>query len=230
MTNPHIDQAREWAEWADKKRGMMDGGAIAAVEVIKSLPDQWIDAKELRGIYDRYRASEITLHEAFSAAVALATPPLQNLAELVEQGNDPHSYQWMQAQVFPTDSTLGIITGVDGYSRSAIILFTDGMAKNVPWAFITPLTDHPKLEWPGDGVVDAEIVEDDEPVMLPRPEDVPEGEPWTVQYEGMEIIGCRNEPESTLPWLVIRRDGHQYDYCRDTEITLISRLVPEVKP
>lgn len=65
---------------------------------------------------------------------------------------------------------------------------------------------------------------------LPRPEDVPTGEPWIVQHESGEWIGCRNNPGSRLSWFVIGRDYHDFDYCYDGDITLISRLVPEVKP
>ena len=61
-------------------------------------------------------------------------------------------------------------------------------------------------------------------------EGVPAGEPWIVQHENGEWIGCRNNPGSRLPWFVIGKDYHDFDYCSDSDITLISRLVPEVKP
>ena len=64
----------------------------------------------------------------------------------------------------------------------------------------------------------------------PRPEDVPAGEVWIVQHDDREWIGRRSDSWNKYPWLVIGRGHHDFDYCYDTDITLISHLVPEEKP
>src|SRR5699024_5997183 len=108
---------------------------------------------------------------------------------------------------------------------------------------VTPLPDLPRLKWPGSGdtptVAEQENVAPDQVVAkdicnneeesLPNPEDVPAGEPWIVQHEDREWVGCRNDTGTRLPWLVINRDAHDFSYCYDSDITLISRLVPEHK-
>ena len=64
---------------------------------------------------------------------------------------------------------------------------------------------------------------------LPAPEDVPAGEPWIVRHEAWEWIGLRSRSQS-CPWSITRVDGLGYRDVSDSDITLISRLVPEVKP
>ena len=52
-TNPDLDQAREWAESVSKIEDLMPATS-AAVEVIQSLPDEWIDAGKLREVIGRW--------------------------------------------------------------------------------------------------------------------------------------------------------------------------------
>lgn len=146
-----LDKAREWAEAVGGHEDLMSKPR-AAVEVIQSLPNQWIDAEKLRGVVSKYEGNTYISEIVQDFADLLPVPKLPTLADMTAE--ERAACQWMQAQVFPTASTLGIITCIDEYERSAIILFTDGMAKNVRWEDIAPLTGEPKLEWPGSEVVE----------------------------------------------------------------------------
>ena len=87
-----IQQAREWAEWADGRRGVVElhANALAAAEIIQSLPDQIIDAEKVREVISKVLAS--TLHgtvghqvaEDYAALIGelLPTPPLPTLADM----------------------------------------------------------------------------------------------------------------------------------------------------
>ena len=79
-----IQQAREWAESVGKIEGLMPG-TLAAVEVIQSLPDQWINADRVREVLDMWAGNpsptsdEVAVLNDFEA---LLTPPLPTLADM----------------------------------------------------------------------------------------------------------------------------------------------------
>lgn len=255
MTDLNLSQAREWAD--SVSAGPATDRAHAAAKLIQSLPDQWVDEEKLKAIIaDMDHCLKMESTSDFSRGIDSATtswrdalktllmPKLPTLADMTQEERE--ACQWMQAKVegFSEDERL-VIAFVDEYW---IMLWReDGDSIRTNPGAVTPLPG-PKLKWPGsepepthfDNLPDEakqvmkESIEEYKAGQFvdfdssPRPEDVPEGEPWIVQHEGVEGVGCRNEPESSLPWLLIRRDEHQFDYCYDTDITLVSRLVPEI--
>lgn len=48
MSIPNIQKARAWAEEQQRHHTNQSEWEVAAVEAIRSLPDQWIDAEKLR--------------------------------------------------------------------------------------------------------------------------------------------------------------------------------------
>ncbi|WP_145941737.1 hypothetical protein [Corynebacterium glyciniphilum] len=69
------------------------------------------------------------------------------------------------------------------------------------------------------------------PVALPDPADVPMGEAWIVEVEGEEerLLGLRNcgEPHAWETFTLSTRGSG--GWCADTAVTLVSRLVPDVR-
>ncbi|MGP9760930.1 hypothetical protein [Corynebacterium sp. AOP12-C2-36] len=63
-------------------------------------------------------------------------------------------------------------------------------------------------------------------VALPDPADVPKGEPWLVTVSGAQGIGFRHG-DTMYAWGVAYEDG--IDGEDDSSITLVSRLVPDVR-
>lgn len=239
MTNPDIQQALKWVDYittAPNLSGSHVDEARAAARVIKSLPDHWINVKEVREVVNSQLSNYVqgtvghSVAEDFACKLqSLLDPPLPTLAELIEAGNDPKQYQLMQCKEshFPTGGTgaWGVILSSD--EVSSLILERNGAVVTWRNSLVTPLQGEPKMEWPGDGVVDAEIVEDDEPADLPRPEDVPElGEAWLVDYgdgQTVAILGKVNPTDDEPTWFTDDGAGYSLDWGKP-----VSRMVPEV--
>lgn len=149
MNNPHLEQAREWADMiqsASDNGHPIDKDCYAAAEVIETLPDQIVDGRRLRQILD-FQGTSIA-DDARKDLESLLVPSLPTLHELArELEKDPEDYRWMQAKTFHTGE-LGCITDFDLYREVSTVLFPIGVMKNVPWEDITPLPDLPRLEWP----------------------------------------------------------------------------------
>lgn len=231
MTTPDIQQAKEWAtEITESRQTNIRPDAFAAAEVIQSLPDHWISADKLREVIEEARLlirdgePEIILNDL----VDLITPPLPTMAELIEAGNKPEDYQWSWVD---TEDGLYVVTSAGDFDdEHAYVMDKDGRRFAKGWSQLKPRPDITKLEWPGGGVEDAPAM-DDEPIMVSRPEDVPSGQPWLVEFEGDEWVGVRSPDHSAnVPWVIIRMDGLNYGYVADFDITLISRMVPEPQP
>ena len=74
----------------------------------------------------------------------------------------------------------------------------------------------------------------EEPTLadLISPEDVPSGEVWLVKhldYTG-QWVGTRNEATGGPIWSLAHTETTRTRFAHDHEITLVSLLVPEVKP
>lgn len=74
---------------------------------------------------------------------------------------------------------------------------------------------------------DVTVCIDDAMTTLPDPADVPQDEPWIVSYSNVTHIGVRTEENRTFPWRII--DGDDTDQVHDRVITLVARLVPDVR-
>lgn len=247
MTNNDIQQAKEWADYHAHTELVLEG---SAARVIQSLPDHWIDAEKIEKLLTVWRSQ---LEECDHAdghtvmitcindlAFEIATPPLPTLADMTPEERE--RCQWMQAEL-------------DGEAESVVIVSLSPMKAWVMWdngTFglkahdeVTPLPDLPRLEWSGSGdvptIAEQENVAPDQQVnpqvnldsSLPRPEDVPPGEPWIVRNEGCrdQWVGTRDDSGTTSwPWILVKIDGTDYALSQDVEVTLVSRLVPEVAP
>lgn len=62
------------------------------------------------------------------------------------------------------------------------------------------------------------------PVALPDPEDVPKDETWLVEVDGQLTVGARDTGSSEVPWALFVGV-----WVPDSHITLVSRLVPDVR-
>lgn len=202
--------------------------------------NQWIDAEKVRWILHKYAYNHTAGQQAaniLNDLESLLTPPLPTLAELIEAGNDPQQYQWMQAELDGDPEMRVVIASI--LPVGVHVLFKDGWISFRPGSALTPLPDLPRLEWPGSG--DAPTVAEQENVApdqrgdssespkssLPRPEDVPAGEPWMVKCDGHKWVGIRADYDCRS-WSITRMDGVDYQDVPDSDITLVSRLVPEV--
>lgn len=221
----------------------------------QALPEQWIHAEKVREEADRMDKGAENLkpwYNDFSRGYAeamkecaehlrnLLTPYLPTLAELIEAGNDPKQYQWMQCKEahFPTGGTgaQGIILSSD--EISSLILERNGAVVTWRNSLVTPLQGEPKLEWTGSG--DTTTISNDEKVTADqqpntsetpkssiKPEDVPPNEPWLIEADGQKAIGTRYKGDAYAPWAVAALNGLFAEDYPDYEITLIHKLVPD---
>lgn len=234
MNHPQLDQAREWAESTFDAVGNgfpVVRSAQDTAQFVKSLPDQIVDGRRLRQIID-FQGTSIA-DDARKDLESLLNPPLPTLADMTPEERE--ACQWMQAQTW---HEVGIIVWMDELTEIAQLITRVNGVLERKFKDITPRPDLPRLEWPGShaGTITAESVEDvqagrvaDFEPALPRPEDVPAGEPWIVQHEGLEWVGVRAN-DFRIPWSITNMDGLDYRDVDDAEITLVSRLVPEDKP
>lgn len=67
----------------------------------------------------------------------------------------------------------------------------------------------------------------------PDPADVPAGEAWQVNVDGRTVAAFRMNPGNSRPWIIpIRIQDTALPFCwfSDSDVRLVSRLVPEQKP
>lgn len=239
MTNPNTQQAREWAESRATGNYILSEETKAAVKVIQSLPDHWIDAEKVREVLaEQYMKLEGSDTKWINAATieALITPSLPTLAEMTPE--ERKACKDMQAKTW---HEVGIIVWVCELTKIAQIITRANGVLERKFEDVTPLPDLPKLEWPGShaDTIIAESVEDmqagrvaDFEPAPPRPEDVHAGEQWLVKWAGAgfegEWIGTRSSnPNRNFPWTLTLPGSHDRKVVEDSEVTLVSRLVPE---
>ena len=167
MTNPNLNQAREWAK-INIDSGVIPQGhrVLVASEIIQSLPDQWVDAEKVREIIEEMdQCLQAKSTTDFSKGIdnattcwrdalkALITPKLPTLADMTQEERE--ACQWMQCSVADRpDTSVLFDVGNDGWSW---LLCPDGDVMYFSNDYITPLPDLPKLEWPDDGVVSSDL-------------------------------------------------------------------------
>lgn len=261
-----LDKAREWAN----EIYAPSPGCQAAVEIIQSLPDQWVDVEKVREIINKMRMDlqkgdifDQTWEQGYDDSTtewkrhleALVAPKLPTLAELIEQGNDPEQYRWMQARL--EGSAFDFAISDPGIVES-MLWAKGGTAHIADNSLITPLPGEPKLEWPG-GVVDAESGDEEKVRGIARevaewsknlnrrlePEDSDHqkpnssgtpnsspqpkiGEWWQVEEEREgKGVGKLVENAGDYPWLIYLNDG-THDFFKRGSVTPITRMVPEI--
>lgn len=224
----YLDKAREWAE-EYKGFDHLTNRFKAAIDIIQSLPDQWVDIEKVREIMEPFMNSyEGNPRDAVQAIIALLTPKLPTLADMTQEERE--ACRWMQCMIADdTDEYCLLITVDDPCSR---VLFQNGDSTIWNNDLITPLPDLPKLQWPG-GVVDCEIVDEPEtanpdPIHTPmQPSEVPPNEPWLIEVDGRGAVGTRCEGDAVRPWAVAALDGLFAEDYMDSDVALIHKLVPE---
>ncbi|WP_044027492.1 hypothetical protein [Corynebacterium glutamicum] len=250
----NLDKAREWAERWSEDDPLILADAKAAIKLIKELPDKWVDAEKVREALDSYlsNCTRGTVGHYIAEEIArdlepLLPPKLPTLADMTPEERE--ACQWMQADV-KLDISGATVRRVIAHPGSAdmnvSVWAPCGGSNFVDAESVTPLPDLPKLQWPGDGVVDYEIVDeslDDQAVAKDvcnsepntsetpkssiKPEDVPPNEPWLIEVYGQKAIGARYQGDVFAPWSAAALDGAFAGEYTDREVTLIHKLVPE---
>lgn len=161
-----INQAREWAE--DGKDIYDPSSRIkVAIDLILSLPDQWVDVEKVREEAGRMdKGAENAMkpgHNEFSRGYAEAmlecaghlrnlipTPKLPTLADMTPE--ERAASQWMQADVkLDTDGATvrRVIAHPGTANMKASVWSPYGGSDFVDTKLVTPLPGEPKLQWPG---------------------------------------------------------------------------------
>lgn len=256
-----LDKAREWAKrWEDgseENDPFIDSEELALIGLIKSLPDQWVDVKEVQEIIEEMESLPATTGATSEIAIAteawkrrleaLVPSKLPTLADMTPE--ERAASQFMQARL--EGGMLGIIVH-PGDPRSSVISEGGGFS-TLYNNLVTPLPGEPKLKWPGSGDaqepakasldpqenIDAsleyrrKIISDqrsspsEAPKSSIKPEDVPANEPWLIEAEGKEAVGTRCEGYLHVPWSAAALDGSFAGDYGDSDVTLIHKLVPE---
>lgn len=241
-----LDEARDWANRDDRILGVLHPDAQAAIEVIQSLPDKWVDAEKLEELLEgkEGRPPATAFPELLRDLRNLITPKLPTLAQLIQSGKDRNDYLMMQARFSGSDCDHVIIRIWRG--RAALLRKDDGLTFDANQTDITPLPDLPKLEWPSGGdaptIAQKERVADDQAVAKdvcnresnrqvkldssPQPEPKVD-EVWIVEEEqGGRGVGRFAGEEVEFPWFILLDEG-TYDSYKMGSVTPICRMVPE---
>lgn len=221
MTNKKaLDLARQWAADIDADRQTLSQDTIdAAADLILSLPDSWVDAKELRKVIDRWDFSNISAGEVVDMMRNLLPVPKPRTLADVKWDDEEHTY--MEALTISGRRHILLAPmGNTAVSENTILVagHDGGVPFLVPAEGLFPTGRYARLALPDEDTPEPERT---------RPEDVPVGEPWQVEVDGLAAIGYRNDPNHSLGWSVVYRDVANHDFLRDSDVTLIARLVPE---
>ena len=155
-TNPNLNQAREWAEYLTAQRNIYGDKTVearAAAEVINALPDEWIDADNLRAVIGRWDVlladdDHEDMHGMLDDLRALfPAPQPRTLADMAREERE--ACQWMQADF--RDRSTGrttriVITRANQHVTD--IVFPSGVVSCVYSDELTPLPELPRMVWP----------------------------------------------------------------------------------
>ena len=207
MTTSDIQQARGWAERLSEIEDLRPGPS-AAIRVIQSLPDHIIDAEKLQEVIFHMREDSIfneDLHPHVNALECLLPPKPPTLADMTEE--ERKACQWMQCEI--DGQIAGILARVD---KQRGHIWTDS-GYSLGWKLenITPLPDLPKLQWPGNEVV--------EPPALPEGMRLADHEeygrvvtsPWGDGVDDYKIFFLNEDV----------RAGADYEYAHESTLTFL---------
>ena len=203
-----LEKAREWASRHDRVRDVFHPDAKAAVEVIQSLPDKWVDVEEVQEIIEEMESLPDTTRVSSEIAIAteawkrrleaLLPSKLPTLADMTPE--ERAACKWMQCKVETDGGDTPTI------AQKEKVADDQAVAKDV---------------------CNSEPNSSETPKSSINPEDVPADELWLVE---------RGESQ----WFAKRIRGWSKDFAwrltsisrgssmaRDSEITLIHKLVPE---
>lgn len=223
----NLDLARQWAADIDADRQVLSQDTIdAAADLIKALPDSWVDAKELRKVIDKWDFSNISSGEVVDMMRNLLPVPKPRTLADVKWDDEEHTY--MEALTISGRRHILLAPmGNTAVSENTILVagHDGGVPFLVPAEGLIPTGRYARLTLPDEE--DSEPVEDTPEPERTRPEDVAVDEPWQVEANGKAAVGYRNDPEGRICWSVMYRDSVDHDFLRDSDVTLIARLVPE---
>ena len=70
--------------------------------------------------------------------------------------------------------------------------------------------------------------EEPAPAPLPKPEDCKPGELYLGVVFGRSVVANRSDPKDEhSPWIVSATDDKYADWCKDSQVTLLARLLPD---
>ena len=232
-TNHDLDQAREWAKDPSYQG---DVPSVAAARVIASLPDEWIDAANLReviGMWDALLADDDheDMHGMLDDLRALfPAPQPRTLADMTLEERE--ACQWMQAISYhDSGHEAGTVVIAQIQDDRAVIMLDDGSFGSRYHQHITPLPDLPRMVWP-----EEQATEEDMSIIPPKidtstghddfvdmtPEDAPDGY-YLVHWWGEEHPVPAEKVQGQ--WWVIGKET----FLHPKDVFIVSRLVPEAK-
>lgn len=247
-----LEKAREWANRHDRIRDVFHPDAKAAVEVIQSLPDRWVDAEkvrevvaEIRSKYPRNTAGHQMCNGLAKQLEGLIAPSLPTLADMTPEEREACVGMFCQfngnSELGATveEYELGVYMGDTG--TVSLVKFpgrgdTEGRIFNANQIHLR--LDLPKLDCPGSGdtptiaqkekvAVDQEPNDSETPKSSIKPEDVPDNDLWLVMLREEEWVGRRARSSRDYPWYIASPNGEGAEIAQDSEITLIHKLVAE---
>lgn len=146
MTTNDLDQAREWARDPSYQG---DFPSVAAARVIASLPDEWIDADELRDVINSqlssYPHGTVGHHVAEEIACELEalfpSPQPRTLKDMTPEERE--ACQWSMVET-PNDE--GVFIKQSG--NDALVIYPSG--RHIFWDLdlVVPMLDMPRMVWP----------------------------------------------------------------------------------
>lgn len=216
----NLNLAREWAEYVREAPSDYSEIAVAAADLISSLPDQWVDTEKLREVVaDHHIDMSEELMEALGALLPTPTPP--TLADMAPE--ERAECQWMQADLKGNRIIIGAIAdGGVNYMKQDGKAHWDSLGSGA--GEIVPLPDLPRMEWPGSEPEDGTTVADSENVSHGQPE--PQlGEAWLVDYgdgQTVALLGKVNPADDEPTWFTDDGGGYSCDWGNP-----VARLVPE---
>lgn len=218
-----LNKARKWANtWSDST---VPAHTRAAVDIIQSLPDRWVDAEKLKAIIaDMGDSLEVEATTDFSKGFDNATmswlgplksllvPKLPTLADMSEEERE--ACQWMQADVklsAGNDSVTCVIADPRKPGAKVRVWAPHGGSDDIEASRITPLPNLPKLQWPGNEVV--------EPPALPEGMRLADHEEY-----GRVVASPRTDEHGYYRALRLHEGytgGALYDFAKPSELTFL---------
>ncbi|MFW8622487.1 hypothetical protein ACOI1A_00780 [Corynebacterium glutamicum] len=246
-----LDKARKWAECTAGLAHLKSKEIQAAVDVIQSLPNAWVDVEKVQEIIEEMNLPQnrpsatpgldrgvAIATEAWKRRLeALITPKLPTLADMNE--DDRHALVGKDVKVEGWNSPSMLIAV---HKNEGAVL---GHSWINPWPFVEvrPLSELspengavPTVAEQENDVPDQAVAKDvcnsesnssETPKSSIKPEDVPANEPWRIEANGQKLVGTRYKGGATMPWSATALNGSFTGDYNDNGITLIHKLVPE---
>ena len=147
-----IEKARGWAKDTEFDPKYVGEPKAAAVEIINKLPDEWIDAEEIRKyLADWRKGIPLDILDGYEEEMLdslerlLPTPKPKTLADMTPE--DRKACQW--GQVTDDVGNRVVLTALDEESQSGKVLYENGEPFEWGYEILVPLPELPHMKWPG---------------------------------------------------------------------------------